>query len=235
MKKLLVSLMMTTGLLIGCQTYTPTQAEVRSSNMQAAHTQTRAEVTACVDKLNAEPVVILMNQEILIKDIDSSNKFELLTNKNKLSEKQKLILTRAIPLLQKCRTITIEGLKSIPILSATYQTYYSNLDVIYKKLLTKESSIGDANQMKLDAMTKLRQDLVTANKIINDEIKSDYNNEVAVRDRDRQARIAAYGVFMQQQQTQQIINQQNQNAIKNSMPVQTNCYKSGNTVNCTSY
>lgn len=224
------------GILItGCQSYQPTGAEVKATKMQSVDSQVKSAQSSCMSKLNAEPTVILTNQEILINDLNAPNKFELLTNKNKISDKQKVILSRAITLLQNCNTVAVDGYRDIPILRVTYQTHYSSLDVIYKKLLTREVTIGDANQMKLDAMTKFHQDLVSANKIISDEYKADYNNEIAARDRDRQARIAAYSAFVQQQQTQQLINQQNQNAIRNSMPTQTNCYKSGNNISCSSY
>jgi hypothetical protein len=222
-------------LVAGCQSYQPTAAEVRATKMRGIDSQVMSAQSDCVKKLDAEPSIIITKQEILIDDLNASNKFELLTNKNKISDRQKVILSRAIALQQNCNSIAINGYRDIPILRVFYQTHYSSLDVIYSKLLTGESTIGAANQMKLEAMTKYHQDLVAANKIISDEFKTDYNNEIAARDRDRQARLAAYSAFVQQQQTQQLINQQNQNAIKQSIPTQTNCYRVGNNVSCTSY
>lgn len=221
--------------MAGCQSYQPTAAEVRATKMQGTDSQVITAQSACIKKLDAEPSIIITKQEILIDDLNAPNKFELLTNKNKITDRQKVILSRAITVQQNCNSIAINGYKEIPILRVFYQTHYSSLDLIYSKLLARESTIGAANQMKLDAMTKYHQDLVAVNKIISDEFKSDYNNEIAARDRDRQARIAAYSAFVQQQQTQQLINQQNQNAIRNSMPTQTNCYKSGNNISCSSY
>ena len=226
--------------LAGCETNRPipTQAQAENDRVAQRVANTRTAEKLCVDELEQDPDYKRVNDEIIYKRNDSPNKFDLMTNKNKLNEEQVELLKRFIRLSSKCREISLAGLSGTPFV-AVQTRIFSTFDAMYLRLLKGEITIGEANEKRADAIAQANIEWERANGEINARLNQMHNNEV----NDRNQRAAAMLPYLMQQQQnqqmqQQLWYQQQMQAITNNRPVvvaptTTNCTKIGDQVNCT--
>ena len=226
--------------LAGCETNRPipTQAQAENDRVSQRVASTRAAEKSCADELEKDPEHKRVSDEIIYKRNDSPNKFDLMTNKNKLSEEQVELLKRFVRLSSKCREVSIAGLSGTPY-AAVQTKIFSTFDAIYLRLLKGEITIGEANEKRADAIAQANIEWERATGEINTRLSQMHNNEV----NDRNQRAAAMLPYLMQQQQnqqmqQQLWYQQQMQAITNNRPVvvaptTTSCTRIGDQVNCT--
>ena len=233
-------------ILSGCETmpkqYEPQKSQAQLENERIRFTLTNAQASfkTCQDEIKKSDLLLKIYQDILLENDESPNKYTLLANKNKPNNEQIESLKESMPTITKCRPMLTKGYQSTPFITPTLK-FYNVLDAIYIKLIKGEMTIGDANEeiVKADGQRKL--DWANTGFELDARFRAMHESEMQGR---RQEAAAMLPYLMQQQQIQQM--QQNQymlqqQQIQNSIlqkpvirtPIQTQCYRDGNYVNCT--
>jgi hypothetical protein len=250
MMKILGLVLVTTGLLVGCaqRPYIP-QMSPAQSNMEARKSQlasAHAALQSCGERLRnpdlnkktAESFAIVANSVLFDKD-DSPNKLELMSSDKKITEPQKKALLEIVTAWQECRSGMKQNLASFPALLPAYENYYGEMDIVYANLLSKKITIGQANQERSKLAAKRKAEYMNGISAMNNQYGQQINQENQARqaeDMQRRAIAAQYLMNQQSINAQQQMNNQNQfNNSINNKPVNTNCTRYGNQVNCTSY
>jgi hypothetical protein len=174
--------------------------------------------------------VLIVDNEVLYYKEDDPIKITLLSSKAKLTQAQRTALFEYIQANQKCRNIIKTELANYPSLLISFENFYSATDMIYAKLISQEWTIGEANRQRAMLVTKAKTEFTNASSSMDASFNAQINTEI------------------QAAQQQQIINQQRlkmqQDIWKNALspvvpaptqPVQTNCSRIGNSINCTTY
>lgn len=177
----------------------------------------------------------IVDQEVFVRSENSPNKLELMSSTAKISQKQIKAVLDLYTAAGYCRNILRESLKDYPALLAAVNNRYGENDVIYSKLISKKITIGEANQELAQAFTRYRTEYTAAINNLNNQYNNQINQEIQAAQAEEMQRRALASQYLMNQQAinaQQRMNQQNQ--MNNRLPVQTNCYKIGNSMNCTS-
>ena len=127
--------------------------------------QTQTKLIECAEETKGDRSISIVSKEIMFSKLNSENRAQLLASNLKLNEQQKLALSRAIEIHQHCRVIANEFPSAQ--LTAVYQDTYRQLDFIYQQLLHNEITIGQANQLKLEQITKAQKDWNIAEQALN--------------------------------------------------------------------
>ena len=141
-----------------------TEAKPQSENKKKI-SQTQTKLIECAEKTNGDSSILIVSKEIMFSKLTSENRAQLFASKAKLNEQQKLALSQAIEIHQHCRVIANEFPSAQ--LTAVYQDTYRQLDLIYQQLLLNEITIGQANQLKLEQITKAQKDWNIAEQALN--------------------------------------------------------------------
>lgn len=141
-----------------------TEAKSQSENKKKI-SQTQTKLIECAEKTNGDRSILIVSKEIMFSKLTSENRAQLFASKAKLNEQQKLALSQAIEMHQHCRVIANEFPSAQ--LTAVYQDTYRQLDFIYQQLLLNEITIGQANQLKLEQITKAQKDWNIAEQALN--------------------------------------------------------------------
>ncbi len=141
-----------------------TEAKSQSENKKKI-SQTQTKLIECAEKTNGDRSILIVSKEIMFSKLTSENRAQLFASKAKLNEQQKLALSQAIEIHQHCRVIANEFPSAQ--LTAVYQDTYRQLDFIYQQLLLNEITIGQANQLKLEQITKAQKDWNIAEQALN--------------------------------------------------------------------
>jgi len=233
-------------ILTGCETipkqYEPqkSQAQLENERIRFTLSNTDASFKICQDEVKKSNLLVKIYEEVFFENDESSNKYAMLANKNKPTNEQIELLKDSMPALTKCRQILISGHQSTPFITSTLRQFNA-LDAIYIKLLKGEMTIGDANEERVKAEGQRKIDWANTGFELDARLRAMHESEMQGR---RQDAAAMLPYLMQQQQMQQM--QQNQQMlqqqqIQNSIlqkpvirtPIQTQCYRNGNYVNCT--
>lgn len=196
----------------------------------------------CNEELAQSPSGQQVTKAMLVLSMDQANKYDLYSSKSKLNEQQRKLLSGFLADQSKCRKILSDGVSGTPYASILAKRY-SELDSVYVQLLSGKISIGEANLSREQVFIKSNQELAQADKSLGDSFKASHEAEIS-KDNEARSRLAdAYRANEQANQQQQIINQQNyliqQQIMRQNMPkpapapIQTNCYRIGNSVSCT--
>lgn len=243
MKKLFLAI--TTILSIsGCiqRQYIPTQSEINKSNSVATVNTAQNNLKICTDSVRGSgqnpktlAAIEVVDKQVIYANDSSPNKLELMSSTAKINDKQKNALLESISAYQKCRAGIKSDLQSFQTLAVTYDNFYGEMDIVYAQLISKKITIGEANTQKSQLISKAKTAYTTATSNLDNQYNSAISQEQQARQADEMQRRAIASQYLMNQQAisaQQQINQQNQ--INNRTPVQTNCYKIGNSVSCTS-
>lgn len=204
-----------------------TQAQKESDVLFSKKAEWIKASNSCFDKVNSNPDFKIITTEILVDSESSPTKMVLMTSNAKLSDKQKKVFLEYLPVVQKCRAIDNQYQSYFPEAVAVNRGYFSDMDIIYAKLIAREITIGQANRERASRIAKVQADFVTAESNIGKRLEAQHYQEVqAVSAQDAQRRAIA---------AQYLMNQQNINAQQqmNNRPVNTTCNRFGNQVNCT--
>lgn len=252
MRKIFLAIITILG-ISGCvqRQYVPTQSEMRKTNDVATVESAQGRFNRCQAEIvspQQKNPKLLSSAEIVTKQVyydkdDSSNKLELMSSSAKINDKQKNALLDVLAANQICRTGLKSDLGSFPSLLVVYENYYGEMDIVNAQLISKKITIGDANTQKAQLQAKAKTAYVAASSSLNSQYNAAINQEQQARQAEEMQRRAIASQYIMNQQAinaqQNIANQQmyqNQlNQINNNRPINTNCNRMGNTVNCTSY
>ena len=258
MQKTLSLLLGALVILSGCvqRPYVPQMSPTQSAREASvtAVNSTMSRVQACSEglretkpafdgdkrDLSLAPSVNLVDKEVLFAKDTDPNKVMLMSSSAKITPAQKKAFLDYIQANQKCRAIVRAELGGYPALVTVYENYFGDSDIMYSKLISKEITIGEANRQKAQLLAKLKTEYTTATGAMNDRYNAQINQEMQAAQADAAQRRAIAAQFLMNQQNinaAQQMNNQNQlnNQILNNKPVNTNCNRYGNQVNCTSY
>jgi hypothetical protein len=196
----------------------------------------------CYKQLEASEIGEPVTKSILVMSDGQSNKYDLLSSKAKLNDSQKKALKSFLASASNCRKILSDAASGTPY-AAPLAKRDAETDLIYTKLLTGQMTVGEANLARDQLRAKSRDEIMALGKSLDAQFNNSHNSEVAQDDENRRRLAEAYRANQQAQQQQQIINQNQQlinNQIQQNMkppaprtPVQTDCYRIGNSVSCT--
>ena len=250
MKKLSI-LTITLLILSGCvqRPYVP-QMSPAQSNMESRKSQlasAQANLKSCGERMRNPEVnkkiaqsYAIVDNSIFFEKEDSPNKLTLMSSDAKITEAQKKALLEVVAAGQECRSGMKQNLASFPALLPVYENFYGDMDIVYANLISKKITIGQANQEKAKIMSRSKTDYANGINSMNNQYAQQVNQENQARQAEDMQRRAIAAQFLMNQQSinaAQQMNNQNQlnNQIMNNKPVTTNCNRSGNQVNCTSY
>ena len=113
---------------------------------------------ACESQAQTNPSYKFISKEIIFSDFYPSDKYALLANPNRLSDKQKNILKEGLSNFTQCKNILIEAFEGFSI-ENPYKKYFDLLDTVYVRLLKNELTIEQANRSKELFLEDLRDEL----------------------------------------------------------------------------
>ncbi len=223
----------------GSTTVAEAKSQELSNKMKSGFEGTKK----CTNDLVISPMGQQVTKSILVMAEDQPNKFDLFGSKGKVNEQQRKLLREFLGEQAKCRKQLVDAAAgtayAVPIAKR-----YAESDALYAKLLTGQISIGEANLSREQSRIQSSQEMAAVAKSLDDSFRQSHNSEIAHDDESRRRLAEAYRANQQAQQQQQIINQNQQiinNQIQQNMkppaprtPIQTDCYRMGNSVSCTS-
>ncbi len=214
----------------GCQT----GAQRLSDRNEQIYVAANAARGACMAPILAEPSYTPIRRRVSRPTSPVARPaLERIGDPDKISDAELPLTIRRFDELSRCQDAWITALAQIsPGRAASQRQSAAETSALYLRLVRREITWGELNQaidnIELQAAERWR-------KIVTEErqyIQRQHNAELG----QRQAAAAAFGDSMQRQQDamqrQQIINAINRPVI--NQPVITNCYRTGNTMNCTS-
>ncbi|MBT8562014.1 hypothetical protein G6717_05460 [Polynucleobacter paneuropaeus] len=224
----------------GYNSVTPTQGQYQSLQNTVRDAERSSKV--CNENLRSSEInpesasaVNLVDKQVLFVKDDSANKVELMASSAKITDVQKKALLQYVSAQQFCRNALKRDMQSVPTLLVSFENYFGDMDIVYAKLISKQITIGQANQEKARLIAKVKSDYSTAAQGLDSRYTQQINQEAqAAQAKAAQRRAIAAQYIMNQQNinAQQQMNYQNQ--LNNNRPVNTTCSKYGNQVNCTS-
>ena len=229
--------------LVGCQTTSNAQkkSDAATQQFQAGV----ADQSACMQRIKSKNTgaFAIVSEQVMFLNPTASNKMALLANTKKINKVQSEALTSVLTSASECRSIWLTAIAGTPPYQP-YVDYYTSLDILYAKLLSKQLTIGKFNQERSQLESRRMNSIQTAAAQFDRNMADEHNQEMAQRQR---AAAAMSGYMLQQQalqQQQQAIQQQNsynqqmlmlqqqQNSQMNQS-VNTNCIRYGSQINCT--
>lgn len=211
----------------GCATNAQMQLSQQSKQMN----ESISNFNNCMEQVKSAPYSQTAYQKIIVPNKNSPNKLELLGSTEKLSEELKSDFISTANLLNSCES---EFAKQVFKFNANFGLVISStqnkVDLINVELLQKQISIGEYNKKLL----KIREDAAIQWQQTSANLTSDLENRHYQEVSDRQrAGQQAYENYLRQEMLRQQQEAANQQSLRSSQPINTNCYRSGNYLNCT--
>jgi hypothetical protein len=210
-----------------------TAAQQGWNDMNAKIEAGQIEEKACSDRFDASHAadISLVKEQVSYLDDTASNKIALMSINKKISDSEATALKKVIAGYSECRQIRLNTDLGTPFYTSTLE-FYTQLEILYAKLLNKQITIGEFNQQKSQlhsqAMAKASEDLTN----YRNSLAAAHNEEVA----QRQRTAAIMLPYLAQQQAIQQQNMYNQQMLlRQQQPVNTNCIQFGNQINCSSW
>jgi hypothetical protein len=187
----------------------------------------------CKVEMKKNESVRIVEKEIIFLEKNDTNRYALMTSKQKLNDQHKKLFNEYLIVNQKCRNDTAELLKGMPYENAIAESF-SDLDIIYVQLLDDKITIGDANTQKLKILDKQVAEVSSQHNAyiqkLNDAMKD--ANSADLERRQRAAAILA--PYLMNNKPYQLPMPSAPKPISNPT-INTQCTTNGNQVNCTSY
>ncbi|MBU3548785.1 hypothetical protein [Polynucleobacter sp. P1-05-14] len=151
MKKQLLAAMLTAVGMVGL-TYSQNamfQAAPEPSVRQQI-SEAQKQFTNCINQTKKSDAAKVVNNELFEIAPKSDHKMNLFTTENKITDEEAKALMAYLASTNECRAISSHF--PVPELAGIYQSFYSQVDVVYQNLLTRKISIGEANKEKYELM-----------------------------------------------------------------------------------
>lgn len=213
---LVLSVAVTCG-VFGCATSAQRQAAEMRQTLESGFQQ----LQACADGVNRR--FNSLSDKIVLDP--QSYDIELLSSPKVPSDSEIEAIFERRNALQPCRRSAIESAGSVHALLANVMANtYLDADKLYVALATERLTYGEFNRRLMDIVADHNRRWVQASSEIDQQLQGAHEAELVYRQRAAQA-------FQQWSYQQQLLN-----ALRApGEPTYTNCYLSGNVVNCTSY
>jgi len=179
----------------------------------------------CSNKIESSGAGLTVTREILALRDDSASRVVLMSSGNFLTDAQVQALLAYLAINEECRKIA-RGFYGPQALHSAVSAAFGDYDIIYSKLVSKELSIGKANQERL--LVKQRTE-ATINAVFSG-VQQQINQAAADQEAARRALATQYLLNQMQRPAYQVPVPQN----TYKPPVQTNCTRIGDTLNCIS-
>lgn len=179
----------------------------------------------CAQRLVSSEAGQKVSTQVLALTDNSVTRVTLMSSKSVASEEQIQLLLKYLSLNEECRKIT-RNFQGPTSLHNAVNAFYGDLDVSYAKLVAKESTIGDVNRDRIAAVDRFNKTLAE----ISSGVQQQMNQAAAEQEAARRAFATQYLLNQMQRPAYQVPVPQN----TYKPPVQTNCTRIGNTLNCTS-
>ena len=179
----------------------------------------------CALRVNGSEVGQKVSTQVLAFTDNSVARVELMSSKSFVSEEQIRLLLAYLSSAEECRKASrnFQGLTS---LHNAVAALHGDFDVSYAKLIARESTIGDVNRDRIAAIDRFSRTLAE----ISNGVQQQINQAAAEQEAARRAFATQYLLNQMQRPAYQV--PMPQNTYK--PPVQTNCTRIGDTLNCTS-
>jgi hypothetical protein len=210
--------------IIGCAT----AAQQRAAQLRRDIPVVIAKSKSCSDAVDDKPNYLQVGYRTASKNLRTPTLAQLTDDGLATDEETALIVDRHNDMAH-CREQLIKELMNvesgvIPIMT----TYWQMGDLVLADLITRKITFGEANKRRSALVNEQVAKLTEYGNQLDRNLAAAHNAEIQNRD-------AAFSALLQWSQQQQMLmqNQQMLNAI--NKPVTTNCYRIGNSVQCTSY
>ena len=222
----IISFTVCATILVGCTTTAQQKADQIKKQLA---TVTRSG-SDCMERVNNSNVGKKLDEILIIRGPGNvQNKFKKVRIDRKIGDRELKLLDRYMRKGGKCRKQILEGLSQAhPAFVKVMTNHYSKLDSIVVDLARKDIMIGNANEQILQSYQELQNNLETARRRVNRQLRQLQENEI----KRRQAAIQALQQWSYQQRKlknqQQILNELRQ-------PTYTDCQYFGNQLSCSTY
>ena len=213
------------------QTACATNAQMQFNQYNKLINEAKSNLDNCMQNASNASHSQKIFQKVMVWDSNPPNKLELLSSSEKLSNDLKNDFISTVNDLNLCRG---NFAKELSIFNSEFSQIVTNsqnkIDEINVELLQKKITIGEFNRKYSIIKEHTNMEGDRAYKNLTSELENRHYQEVNNRQRSSQQ---AYDNYLRQEilrQQQEAINQQ---SLRNSQPINTNCYRSGNYVNCT--
>jgi hypothetical protein len=179
----------------------------------------------CAQRVNGSEVGQKVSTQILALTDNSVARVGLMSSKSVASEEQIRLLLTYLSLNEECRK-ALKNFQSLTSLHNAVAALHGDFDVSYAKLIAKESTIGDVNRDRIAALDRFNRTLAE----ITSGVQQQMNQAAAEQEAARRAFATQYLLNQMRRPAYQVPVPQN----TYKPPVQTNCTRIGDTLNCTS-
>lgn len=212
-----------------------TQAQIESKSLRKVASDTRTKADACFIELDKNPSVQIAYKNVVAKPVDdnyAANKYELTSSKQILNEELKNHFITYLIENDKCEKIFKDGAADFNL--GIYRILLSTsekLDLISQDLIDQKITIGEYNKQRIAIRTATRQNIMLTQEQMNNSLNNRHAAEIEKRDREwRESYNRMVEISLREREIE----------ARKTIPLSprtttTNCYKIGNTLNCTSY
>ena len=234
MKKTVILLLFTNlAFLSGCAS---TQAQREYQAMQKNAADTNLKLDECIKELEQNPSVQIVYEKVVVKpekDGFAINRFELVRKNDYLSEDLRNHLIVYLSQKNKCDQIRMEGGSRYNL--RIYQKMLemkTKLDGFTDNLINQKITIGEFNTKRIELRAQEKQELLTIEQQISGDLKLRHDIEV---EKDAQEWQQNYQRELDRQSRERAARNLNPQPYKTILPpvYNTNCYRIGNNLNCT--
>jgi hypothetical protein len=142
--KFKIIVLISLGLLSACQSQPPMSAQDILRMRIDSALRNRA---SCESQAQSSPLYKVISKEIIFSDMYPADKYALLANPSRLSDRQKSLLKDGLPVFTQCKGILIEAFDGLSF-ENPYKKYFDLVDTVYVRLLKNELTIEQANRSK---------------------------------------------------------------------------------------
>jgi hypothetical protein len=218
--------------LSGCAT----EAQRESNSMQQIINETKSSNDSCKQQMNQNPSVQIIFEKVVVQAMGDGyaiNRFELLRKEEYLTPELQNHLVVFLTQQDKCSQIFLNGVSRYNL--KVYQKYvdaFASEDVLYQQLIKKEINIGNFNSKRIELRRQTMQELSKIVENINTELQSRHNAE---SQDNAQRWQESYQRELDRQSRERAARNLNPQPYKTILPpvYNTNCYRIGNNLNCT--
>ena len=181
---------------------------------------------ACAQKVNATESGRFVHENILsLNSADTETTVRLMASKDLVSEDQAKVFLTFLNLNSECRRIGKQFEGGVQLHTALNR-FFGDLDLAYARMIAREISIGEGNRLRRDAGLDLNSTLTD----LAAGVQRQYSEAMAAEEANRRAVATQYLLNQMQKPVYQLPTPQN----TYRPPVQTNCTRIGDSLNCTS-
>ena len=149
-KQLLAAILATVGMVGLAYSQNAIFQAAPEPSVRQQISEAQKQFTNCINQTKKSDAAKVVNNELFEIAPKSDHKMNLFTTENKITDEEAKALMAYLASTNECRAISSHF--PVPELAGIYQSFYSQVDVVYQNLLTRKISIGEANKEKYELM-----------------------------------------------------------------------------------